>query len=227
MHRDDRSGSCRSLSPPFAKQSHYKGCRPIPEIYRFRSIISRCPVGSHVVRGRVSRQGCPGENHVYGCKFEILAQSNHQYATRTTQTYSGAILVPAVLLLALAAGGLTGIIAATSSTTRARKRSRGAGDLSSQHVTRVYADDGETVIGEFALEKRIPLKYEEIPQVLKNAILAVEDVRFYDHIGIDPIRIMGAAWKNITTDRIEGGSTLTQQLTKNLFLSKEQTYTQS
>jgi penicillin-binding protein 1A len=50
-------------------------------------------------------------------------------------------------------------------------------------------------------------------------------VRFYDHIGIDPIRIMGAAWKNITTDRIEGGSTLTQQLTKNLFLSKEQTYT--
>ena len=82
-----------------------------------------------------------------------------------------------------------------------------------------------TVIGEFALEKRIPLKYEEIPQVLKNAILAVEDVRLYDHIGIDPIRIMGAAWKNITTDRIEGGSTLTQQLTKNLFLSKEQTYT--
>jgi penicillin-binding protein 1A len=92
-------------------------------------------------------------------------------------------------------------------------------------VTRVYADDGETVIGEFALEKRIPLKYEEIPPVLKNAILAVEDVRFYDHIGIDPIRIMGAAWKNLTTDRVEGGSTLTQQLTKNLFLSKEQTYT--
>jgi penicillin-binding protein 1A len=53
----------------------------------------------------------------------------------------------------------------------------------------------------------------------------VEDVRFYDHIGIDPIRIMGAAWKNLTTDRVEGGSTLTQQLTKNLFLSKEQTYT--
>ena len=92
-------------------------------------------------------------------------------------------------------------------------------------MTRVYADDGETVIGEFALEKRIPLKYEEIPPVLRNAILAVEDVRFYDHIGIDPIRIMGAAWKNLTTDRVEGGSTLTQQLTKNLFLSKEQTYT--
>jgi penicillin-binding protein 1A len=51
----------------------------------------------------------------------------------------------------------------------------------------------------------------------------VEDARFYDHIGIDPIRIVGATWKNVTTDKVEGGSTLTQQLAKNLFLSKEQT----
>jgi penicillin-binding protein 1A len=132
--------------------------------------------------------------------------------------------LPAVLCLALAAGGLTGIIAAYE-----LNYSRAANEVSAlatyrpSVVTRVYADDGETVIGEFALEKRIPLKYEEIPQVLKNAILAVEDVRFYDHIGIDPIRIMGAAWKNLTTDKVEGGSTLTQQLSKNLFLSKEQT----
>ncbi len=132
--------------------------------------------------------------------------------------------LPAVLCLALAAGGLTGIIAAYE-----LNYSRAANEVSAlatyrpSVVTRVYADDGETVIGEFALEKRIPLKYEEIPPVLKNAILAVEDVRFYDHIGIDPIRIMGAAWKNLTTDKVEGGSTLTQQLSKNLFLSKEQT----
>src|SRR5687768_16249058 len=134
--------------------------------------------------------------------------------------------LPAVLLLALAAGGLTGIIAAYElNYSRAANEVAALATYRPSVVTRVYADDGETVIGEFALEKRIPLKYEEIPQVLKNAILAVEDVRFYDHIGIDPIRIMGAAWKNITTDKIEGGSTLTQQLTKNLFLSKEQTYT--
>ncbi|HSQ23067.1 MAG TPA: PBP1A family penicillin-binding protein, partial [Pyrinomonadaceae bacterium] len=90
-------------------------------------------------------------------------------------------------------------------------------------VTRIYADDGKTVIGEFALEKRIPLKYDEIPPVMKNAILAVEDARFYDHIGIDPIRIVGATWKNLTSDKVEGGSTLTQQLAKNLFLTREQT----
>ena len=134
--------------------------------------------------------------------------------------------LPAVLLLALAAGGLTGIIAAYElNYSRAANEVAALATYRPSVVTRVYADDGQTVIGEFALEKRIPLKYEEIPPVLRNAILAVEDVRFYDHIGIDPIRIMGAAWKNLTTDRIEGGSTLTQQLTKNLFLSKEQTYT--
>ena len=134
--------------------------------------------------------------------------------------------LPTVLLLALAAGGLTGIVAAYElNYSRAANEVAALATYRPSVVTRIYADDGETVIGEFALEKRIPLKYEEIPQVLKNAILAVEDVRFYDHIGIDPIRIMGAAWKNLTTDRVEGGSTLTQQLTKNLFLSKEQTYT--
>jgi len=134
--------------------------------------------------------------------------------------------LPAVLLLALAAGGLTGIVAAYElNYSRAANEVAALATYRPSVVTRIYADDGETVIGEFALEKRIPLKYEEIPPVLKNAILAVEDVRFYDHIGIDPIRIMGAAWKNLTSDRIEGGSTLTQQLTKNLFLTKEQTYT--
>jgi penicillin-binding protein 1A len=132
--------------------------------------------------------------------------------------------LPAVLMLALAAGGLTGIIAAYElNYSRAANEVAALATYRPSVVTRIYADDGETVIGEFALEKRIPLKYEEIPQVLKNAILAVEDVRFYDHIGIDPIRIVGAGWKTLTTDKVEGGSTLTQQLTKNLFLSREQT----
>ncbi|MBA2527945.1 MAG: PBP1A family penicillin-binding protein [Pyrinomonadaceae bacterium] len=132
--------------------------------------------------------------------------------------------LPAVLLLALAAGGLTGIIAAYElNYSRAANEVAALATYRPSVVTRVYADDEETVIGEFALEKRIPLKYEEIPQLVKNAILAVEDARFYDHVGIDPIRIIGATWKNLTTDKVEGGSTLTQQLAKNLFLSREQT----
>ncbi len=132
--------------------------------------------------------------------------------------------LPAVLLLALAAGGLTGIIAAYElNYSRAANEVAALATYRPSVVTRIYADDGQTEIGEFALEKRIPLKYDEIPPVMKNAILAVEDARFYDHIGIDPIRIVGATWKNLTSDKVEGGSTLTQQLAKNLFLSKEQT----
>jgi penicillin-binding protein 1A len=133
--------------------------------------------------------------------------------------------LPAVLILSLAAGGLTGIIAAYElNYSRAANEVAALATYRPSVVTRVYADDDKTVIGEFALEKRIPLKYEEIPLVMKNAILAVEDARFYDHIGIDPIRIVGATWKNLTTEKVEGGSTLTQQLAKNLFLSKEQTF---
>ncbi|MBC7910034.1 MAG: PBP1A family penicillin-binding protein, partial [Pyrinomonadaceae bacterium] len=132
---------------------------------------------------------------------------------------------PAVLMLAIAAGGLTGIVAAYQ-----LNYSQAASEVASlatyrpSVVTRIYADDGKTVIGEFALEKRIPLKYDEIPPVMKNAILAIEDARFNDHIGIDPIRIIGAGWKNFREGTREGGSTLTQQLAKNLFLSREQTF---
>ncbi len=132
--------------------------------------------------------------------------------------------LPAVLLLGLAAGGITGLIAAYKlNYSPAASEVAALATYRPSVITRVYADDDKTVIGEFALEKRIPLKYEEIPPAMKNAILAVEDARFYDHIGIDPIRIVGATWKNLTTEKVEGGSTLTQQLAKNLFLSKEQT----
>src|SRR5438445_969689 len=131
---------------------------------------------------------------------------------------------PAVLMLALAAGGLTGIIAAYQlNYSQAATEVAALATYRPSIVTRIYADDGKTVIGQFALEKRSPLKYDEIPANMKNAILAVEDARFYDHVGIDPIRIAGAAWKNLTSDKVEGGSTLTQQLAKNLFLTREQT----
>jgi penicillin-binding protein 1A len=127
-------------------------------------------------------------------------------------------------LLAIAAGGLTGIIAAYQiNYSRAAQEVASLATYRPSVVTRIYADDGETIIGEFAIEKRIPLKFEEIPPLVKNSILAIEDARFYDHMGIDPIRIAGVAWKNFMTGSREGGSTLTQQLAKNLFLTKEQT----
>ena len=52
-------------------------------------------------------------------------------------------------------------------------------------VTTIYADDGETVLAEFAIEKRIPVKIQDVPDRVTDALLAIEDYRFRDHIGID------------------------------------------
>ena len=83
----------------------------------------------------------------------------------------------------------------------------------------VYSDDNQ-VIGSFAQERRIIAKWEDIPPVLRNAIISVEDQNFYEHWGIDLFGIARASLRNLMNGRIvEGGSTLTQQLSKNLFLT--------
>lgn len=88
-------------------------------------------------------------------------------------------------------------------------------------ITEVYSDNNQ-VIGRFAIEKRILISYDQIPKYLKNAIVATEDKNFFSHSGIDPLEIFRAAVKDVKARRIvQGGSTLTQQLTKLLFLKPE------
>jgi penicillin-binding protein 1A len=137
------------------------------------------------------------------------------------------VWLPTALLLALSAGGLTGILASYY-----LNNSRYATEVSAlatyrpPQVTTIYADDGETILAEFALEKRIPIKEQDIPKNVEDALLAIEDYRYYNHIGIDPYRIAGVVYKNLTSGgKVEGASTITQQLAKNLFLYKDQTYT--
>ncbi|MDQ3320911.1 MAG: PBP1A family penicillin-binding protein [Acidobacteriota bacterium] len=134
--------------------------------------------------------------------------------------------LPTALLLALSAGALTGILASYY-----LNNSRYATEVSAlatyrpPQVTTIYADDGETILAEFALEKRIPIKERDIPVNVENALLAVEDFRYYKHIGIDPFRIGGVFVKFARTGKMEGASTITQQLAKNLFLYRDQTIT--
>ncbi|MEA3420406.1 MAG: PBP1A family penicillin-binding protein, partial [Acidobacteriota bacterium] len=93
-------------------------------------------------------------------------------------------------------------------------------------ITYIYSDDGE-IIGEYALQKRIEVTYEEIPEVLKNAIIATEDARFYNHHGIDYKGILRAVKEDIKLilkpRKLHGGSTISQQLVKQLFLHPKQT----
>ncbi|MCY7374524.1 MAG: PBP1A family penicillin-binding protein [Pyrinomonadaceae bacterium] len=137
------------------------------------------------------------------------------------------VWLPVALLLALSAGGLTGILASYYlNNSRYSTEVSALATYRPPQVTTIFADDGETILAEFALEKRIPIKEQDIPKNVENALIAVEDFRYYDHIGIDPYRIAGVIFKKITSGgRMEGGSTITQQLAKNLFLYKDQTFT--
>lgn len=90
----------------------------------------------------------------------------------------------------------------------------------------IYDRNGEVFSNLIAVENRKYVEFEDIPQVLIDAVLSVEDVRFYDHFGIDLRRIGGAIISNITEGfGSEGASTITQQVIKNLFLSPEKTLT--
>jgi penicillin-binding protein 1A len=130
------------------------------------------------------------------------------------------------VLLALSAGGLTGVLFSYYlNNSRYSVEVSALATYRPPQVTTIYADDGETVLAEFEIEKRIPIKEQDIPKNVENALIAVEDYRFYDHIGIDPYRIAGVVFKNLTTGKMEGASTITQQLAKNLFLYKDQTFT--
>ncbi|MDR2788568.1 MAG: transglycosylase domain-containing protein, partial [Candidatus Accumulibacter sp.] len=89
---------------------------------------------------------------------------------------------------------------------------------------RVYTADGH-LIGEFGEERRAVVRFDEVPDVMKQAILAAEDERFYQHRGIDALGILRAALSNLFSGgRRQGASTITQQVAKNFFLSSEKTY---
>ncbi len=90
---------------------------------------------------------------------------------------------------------------------------------------RVYTSDG-FLIGEFGEERRAVVAYRDVPEVMKQAILAAEDERFFQHGGVDYQGVLRAALANLTSGgKKQGASTITQQVARNFFLSSEKTYT--
>ncbi|MBK6676959.1 MAG: penicillin-binding protein 1A [Rhodocyclaceae bacterium] len=90
---------------------------------------------------------------------------------------------------------------------------------------RVYSADGY-LIGEFGEERRHVVRVQDIPVRLKQAILAAEDERFYQHSGVDTLGILRAAYSNLASGgKRQGASTITMQVARNFFLSSEKTLT--
>ncbi len=91
-------------------------------------------------------------------------------------------------------------------------------------ITELYDGQGR-IIGSFALQRRVVAAYNDYPQVLRDALISVEDKDFYRHWGINVWRIAGAAYRDIESGgRVQGASTLTMQLARNLFLSPDRSF---
>src|SRR5687768_948722 len=122
--------------------------------------------------------------------------------------------------LAILAGALLGIVLAYESDL---PQVSSLEDFEPNIITQVYAADGE-LLGDFAIEKRVVVAFADIPPILRNAIVAVEDEDFWKHIGINVWRVPSAAFRNLRAGRrSQGFSTLTMQLSRLLFLTPEKT----
>ncbi len=89
---------------------------------------------------------------------------------------------------------------------------------------RVYTSEG-TLMAEFGDERRNLTPIKDVPQVMKDAVLAIEDARFYEHGGVDYLGVARAALANLGREKAQGASTITMQVARNVYLSSEKTYT--
>ncbi len=141
---------------------------------------------------------------------------------RVPQRRSGAarvILGFCIVVMVMIVGIGCGFLTASMNT-----RSNLADDIRPPASSQIYDINGNEIANVHAAENRVPVKITQIPKNLQDAFVAVEDARFYDHMGIDPRGILRAVYSNITGRTIsEGGSTITQQLAKNAYLTQDRT----
>jgi penicillin-binding protein 1A len=159
---------------------------------------------------------------INGIPIALLAPCyNGNAMKKQLKRYLGSLVFMFLLCLSIALGATAGVLFVYNSDL---PQVNSLEDYHPSLITEVYADDGQ-VIGSFALERRIIVTWDEIPPVVKDAITSVEDQNFFTHWGIDFYGIARAGMKDIMAGRVvEGGSTLTQQLSKNLFLTPERTF---
>jgi penicillin-binding protein 1A len=126
-----------------------------------------------------------------------------------------------LFLIAAALGSVTGVVFAFAGDL---PRISALDDYSPSTITRVYGARSD-VVGEFAIQRRVIIQYQDISPNLRNAILAAEDDTFFQHFGLSIPHILVAAIKDLVEFRkAAGASTLTQQLTRKLFLKDEKAW---
>jgi len=132
---------------------------------------------------------------------------------------------PAIAALALAFLPVLLLVFAAMLTYPTLPSLEGLTDYQPKIPLRVYSVEG-ALLGEFGEERRALVKIEQVPDLMKKAILAAEDDRFYQHGGVDYMGVLRAAYSNFTSGGAkQGASTITMQVARNFFLSKEKTLT--
>src|SRR5271168_235542 len=137
------------------------------------------------------------------------------------QTFVGRVLFGLLVLVAALVGATAGLLLVY---TTDLPQVDALENYRPSSITEVYDSQGR-VIGSFALQRRVVASYEDFPPVLRDALVSIEDKDFYAHSGINFWRIVGAAYRDIESGgRVQGASTLTMQLARNLFLSPDRSF---
>jgi penicillin-binding protein 1A len=126
-----------------------------------------------------------------------------------------------------AAAGVAGLLLVALALAMAYPQLPDVSDLSDYRPKlsmRIYSVEGKQ-IGEFGEERRNLTPFKDIPQVMKDAVLSIEDSRFYQHGGVDYIGLLRASIANLGRAKSQGASTITMQVARNVYLSSEKTFT--
>ncbi len=137
------------------------------------------------------------------------------------RTFFGVVLFAFLVVLSAAVGTVAGLLLVYSTDLPQVEELE---QYRPSSVTELYDGQGR-VIGTFALQRRVIASYDDYPEVLRNALVSIEDKDFYRHSGINIWRIVGAAYRDMESGgKVQGASTLTMQLARNLFLSPDRSF---
>ncbi len=132
--------------------------------------------------------------------------------------YIGSVLVGLALVGALLGGLVLALLYPTLPSLESLT------DYQPKIPLRVVSAEGD-LLGEFGEERRSVVTIQDVPDVMKKAILAAEDERFYQHGGVDYLSVVRAAWTNLSSGSQQGAGTITMQVARNFFLTREKTIT--
>ena len=149
-------------------------------------------------------------------------KARRKFRESKSHAVAWAVLVVFVAVVFLSVRGVTSVFAAYNSWTEDLPQIN-SDSFNFAEDSYMYASDGKTQLAKFQLEKRDPVTIDKINDYVLKATVDVEDVRFYEHNGVDPQGIARALFRNLTGGSLEGASTITQQLVRNTALSEEAT----